>query len=224
MKKVLSLMVVFALILASVFSVSASHRIWKDIPDTSELYIDRMKEYVGVDSWADQMSYDEFCYFSDENAKEPDWVLMVCTILPEPWVYYHGALVGNRVLFTEAGGGLSPFRTGLGVYIPKTDTFIELDNDHMEEITTLCPDFVKVIEENKIGALVGDFYEDDKINILDATNIQRELAQLYLGSGSSYGFMAVRSGSQEFTIADFDRDGAVTVMDATAIQKYLTQQ
>lgn len=224
MKKLLSLIIVLTLVLTSVFSVSASHNIYRDIPDKTEyMYKYKILDYIGVELLADQMTYKEFCYYSDENSEEPDWVLMVCVILPEPWVCYHGALVGNRVLYTNAGGGLSPFNTGIGVYIPKTDKMIELDNDNLDEIIELCPEFVETIEKNKIGALMGDFYEDNEINILDATSIQRELADLHLGNGTSYGIMTIRSGSQPFTIADFDRDGEVTVMDATAIQKYVVQ-
>lgn len=84
MKKLLSLIIVLTLVLTSVFSVSASHNIYSDIPDKTEyMYKYKNLDYIGVELLADQMTYEEFCYYSDENSEEPDWVLMVCVILPE---------------------------------------------------------------------------------------------------------------------------------------------
>ncbi len=219
MKKIISIMAVISVLFVSVFSVSAFDKIYRDIPyKTDNLYFERVKEYHN-NRWEDgYYGYSEFCYYSDENNEEPDWVLMVCEILPEPWMYRHGALVGNRALYTCAGPGLAKSSTGLLVYIPKTDTFIDLVNSNVEQIIELCPDFVKVIEENEIGREMGDVNDDDSVNILDATYIQCGLVDM-----QAYPLWGVWSAPKSFSLADYDRDGEATVMDATAIQKRLAQ-
>ena len=56
----------------------------------------------------------------------------------------------------------------------------------------------------------GDADGDDMVTILDATAIQRTLAELYVSRYNE-------------TAADADRDGGVTILDATAIQRYLAE-
>ena len=58
--------------------------------------------------------------------------------------------------------------------------------------------------------LCGDADDDGEVTILDATAIQRRLAEL---PTSAYNEKA----------ADADRDGEVTILDATSIQRYLAQ-
>lgn len=220
MKKIVSLLFVFSVIFVSVFSTSALGKIYRDIPQqTDTLYLEKIKEYNELYEDDFYYSYREFCYYSNETNEEPEWVLMVCSILPEPWECRHGALVGNRALYTSAGPGLTKSDTGLLVYIPKTDTFIDLVNSNMEQIVELCPDFVKVIEENKIGRELGDVNDDDRVDILDATHIQFALAHVY-----DYPVWGVftRHGAA-FSMGDFDQDGDFTVLDATAIQMKLAQ-
>lgn len=220
MKKMISLLVAVFIVFVSVFSTSASYKIYYDIPHrTHTLYFDRLKEYHG-DYWSDSYSecYREFCYFSKENFFEPEWVLMVCDVYPEPWEYRHGALVGNRAVYTCAGPGLSKSSTGLLVYIPKTDMFIDFVNGNMEQIIELCPNFVEVIEENKIGREMGDVNDDNVVNILDATHIQCALAKK-----PSFYIWAIWSYPDVFSTADVDRDGEATILDATAIQRKLAK-
>ncbi len=57
----------------------------------------------------------------------------------------------------------------------------------------------------------GDVYGDSKINIIDATYVQRYVAQLY--TIEEYHMEA----------ADVDSDFSITVMDATIIQQYVAQ-
>lgn len=212
MKKIVSIMAVIAVLFGSVFSVSATYKIYSDIPYKEDtLYFERVKEYNYPHE--EYNSYREFCYYSDENNEEPDWVLMVCDILPEPWEYRHGALVGDRALYTCSGPGLANSSTGLLVYIPRTDTFIDLVNSNVEHIIELCPDFVQVIEENEIGRLMGDVNDDDNLDILDVTYIQCALAGMY-----EYPLWAIWSEPRIFSVADFDRDGGASILDATAIQ------
>ncbi len=59
------------------------------------------------------------------------------------------------------------------------------------------------------GKLMGDADDDDKVTVLDATRIQRVLADL--------------NKKSEFydIVGDVDQDGKVTILDATVIQRYM---
>ncbi len=217
MKKLLSIMVAIVVVFVSVFAVSASSNIYEDIPEKTEYqYFDLLKEYV--EGYEIMCDYRELCHYSDENSAEPDWVLMLCQCEVEPWMVRFGALVGNRALYNVGGAGRAPGITGFRIYIPKSDTFIDLVNGNIEEIIELCPGFVETIEENEIGLSLGDINEDSAVDILDATYIQCALACM-----KAYPILGIRSGSESFTLADYDRDGKTTVMDATAIQMKLAQ-
>ena len=220
MKKLVSILLAVVMLL-SFMSVTAfaTEKTYGEIPNKTDLmYLERFKEYNELYEDDYYYCYREFCYYSDENNEEPDWVLIDCSILPEPWECRHGALVGNRVLYTSAGPGLTKSETGLLVYIPKTDTFIDLVNSNIDEVVGACTDFIKVIEENNFGQVLGDVNDDYSLDILDATHMQFVLARM-----SDYSVWGVftRLGNDNFSMGDFDKDGEFTVMDATAIQKKL---
>lgn len=222
MKKIISILLAVVILLSFMsVTASATQNKYGYIPlKTDNMYLERFKEYNEL--YEDEFYYDyrEFCYYSGEENEEPEWVLIECCILPEPWERRHGALVGDRVLYTSAGPGLTKSDTGLLVYIPKTDTFIDLVNSNMAQITGLCPDFVKVIEENKFGQELGDVNDDYRVDILDATHMQFALAHRY-----EYPVWGVftRLSEDAFSMGDFDKDGDFTVLDATAIQMKIAQ-
>ena len=213
MKKMICILIVISVIFASVFSVSAD--VIEDFPTNTEyMYFDRLAE--DVTDWPDELIfYHEYCHYSDENSEEPDWALVACVIQPEPWGVMVGAVVGNRVLYIYGGPGQAPFYSGIAVYVPEVDEFFDLTK-RLDEIIELCPDFVETIEKEKFGSLIGDMNWDDKISILDATIIQRCIADNIRGEE----FEGVDGG---FCIADFNRDYSSDIMDATAIQRYLVQ-
>ena len=211
MKKSLSIFVIIVM-LALISVVPASAASYHQFPEVEFKYYEIMVERNISKPWF----YNELHHYSDENQEEPDWVLIVCQVMPEPWEVKYGALVGDRVLWTIAGSGLNKFDTGFAVYIPKTDTFIELCNDNVERIIELCPNFVEIIEEKEIGQLMGDVNEDNKIDVFDSTCIQRVLAEY-----NDYYNVKVWTTGYYFSIADFDRDGETTIMDATAIQRHI---
>ena len=165
--------------------------------------------------------YDEvYCHYSAETEEEPDWILIFSDVTPEPIAISYGKVVGNRVLHS-AGAGPLPFGVGYGVYVRKTDSFISLRN--LEEIIELCPDFVEAIEENEIGQAFGDVDYNDKIDVVDATYIQRYIAEIYNGYeiDRCFGIGIVGDKSYYESIGDFDRDGETTIMDATKIQRHV---
>ena len=61
--------------------------------------------------------------------------------------------------------------------------------------------------------ILGDANQDGKVDVMDATYIQRYSA---LMSGSD-----IEDGSIQFAAADVNYDGKVSVMDATIIQRYV---
>ena len=63
----------------------------------------------------------------------------------------------------------------------------------------------------KQNILIGDVNGDGKISILDATEIQKYIAQLsYLND-------------EQLAVADVNGDGKISIIDATEIQKYIAQ-
>lgn len=217
MKKLVCVFLIIAMMI-SVFAIPASARvsIYEDIPATEYKYQERVIEYIfGYDTG----SYREFCYYSDENQEEPDWVLIVCQPMPEPWEMKYGVLVNDRILWTTSGSGIPRIRSGFTVYIPKTDTFIDLFTSTVPEVIEVCPNFVEALEENEIGQKIGDVNDDTEINILDATYIQRSIAEHYWDESNYHVMVHIYEGAPD--IGDFDRDGEVTVMDATAIQRHI---
>ena len=224
MKRVLSIMMI-AVFLLLVFTMPASASVYGDVSEAEYIYYDRVIEYIH--GYKPEL-YDEFHYYIDDNSTEPDWSLIVCQVMPEPWEVKYGALVGDRVLWTRAGSGLSMIRTGFTVYIPGTDTFIDLDNSTVYDIIAQCPNFVEEIEGNEFGQLLGDVDDDSSLDILDATYIQRLLAgyEDYTQTKSKQICTEIKvwSGSYGyFEISDFDRDGDTSILDATAIQRRLAK-
>ena len=69
--------------------------------------------------------------------------------------------------------------------------------------------FEMVKEEPKM--LIGDVNGDGNINIMDATEIQRHIAQLST------------IPEDRLSCADANKDGQVNIMDATQIQRFIAQ-
>lgn len=75
--------------------------------------------------------------------------------------------------------------------------------------------------QRQVDRLLGDADRDEEVTILDATRIQRWLAELCNIDGSEY-IDTIISDSERKTI-DADEDGDVTIMDATAIQRHIAE-
>lgn len=166
--------------------------------------------------------YDEIYYhYSDESDTEPDWTLIYAPIHPAPVEFAYGNLVGNRVL-SVVGGGCEAFSEGYGVYVTETDSFINLRD--LNKVVELCPGFVEAIEENEIGQAFGDVDNNGKINVMDATHIQRHIAEMHNDYRiERYFQIHINGGEYYLSMGDYDRDGYTTVMDATAIQRHIAE-
>jgi len=169
-----------------------------------------MYEYV-------KFFYNEVYYHYVSESEEPDWVLILCPVDNAPSGLQYGTVVGNRVLYIYGGGCLG-FVDGYGVYIRETDSCIALRQSSLDQIIELCPDFVEAIEENEIGRVFGDVDENGKIDVFDATALQRYVAEY--DDLSNY-IIEINGGSYSEYMGDFDRDGEQTILDATAIQRHI---
>ena len=78
------------------------------------------------------------------------------------------------------------------------------------EPTTIQPTTVQPTTE-PLGAQLGDINKDGNINIIDATEIQKHVAQLST------------LNDEQIKLADFNGDGVVSVIDSTSIQKIIAQ-
>ena len=186
-------------------------------------------EFVGknpylydYDNYLEDGGYDEiYYYYENVTDEEPAWTLIYGEALCDMWVKKFGTNVGDRVLWTE---GRNNYSLSLHyVYVAELDEIIPLEQSQVDRITEYCRDFVKVIEENEYGQLVGDINESGDLDIIDATYIQRYLAGLNETTDAyllDY-FMFVYGSSVD--ISDFDRDGETTIFDATAIQMKLAK-
>ena len=207
-------------ILMSVLVMSANSA-EKEFDASKFKYFEKIMELYGENYRFDiEYTYNELYYhYSDENQEEPDWALIFCEVRSQPVQRRYGTVVGNRVL-AIVGGGCVRLDYGYGVYIKETDSIVSLTQDSLNQIIELCPDFVKAIEENNIGQSFGDMNNDGIVDVVDATYIQRYLADHY--DYYQYIYNDVTIGAKSgVMISDFDRDGETTILDATKIQRHI---
>lgn len=151
-------------------------------------------------------------YYSAENTSStPDYVLVrayenifaECTITTN---------FGDYVLYSP-DLKYPGEEFGYHIYIPEKNevyTLMEAWNKNINGIE-------KVFTEARIGQLVGDVNYDKKVNIRDATLIQKHLA----GLDDAYKFAV--DPYYIYLVPDYNRDGKLNVRDATAIQKYVAK-
>ena len=227
MKRVVSLIITF-LIVSSFLSVSASAYVPEWIADKGYLYADRFfknwsKE--GIDDALEAHAYIEYkeLYYHRDETDTIDWVLVRgCANMTPPVPSEVHSKFGRYYL---VNGDLEyTFLGGIGIYDVKKDQFFDISNDPFWGTSLNYVDyreydgFIEALEsvdwssEDVYFARVGDLDIDNEVTILDATLLQRWLAELAYPPITTVGPEAR---------ADFDDDGDITVLDATAIQAYL---
>ena len=235
MKKVISILMIMVL-LVSMLAVATTAN---TVDDSQNKYIEDFIQYYGeyyrnaIYYEATTGNYKELYYhYSDENSEEPDWTLIYAVIdLNMHWEYY-GVIVGNRAIYDQELAGHSYSRHY--VYITELDEVIPLNNSRLDEILEHCPELTETLDELNYGQLIGDINDDYKINIIDATYIQRKLAgyQDTVSVRVCPTFRRVEIGvdmritvghHQHEYVGDFNRDGETTILDATAIQRKLAK-
>lgn len=90
-----------------------------------------------------------------------------------------------------------------------TASFDEATKDEAELVISTEPKVAKYSVNGTAIGYIGDTNVDDKINVKDATVIQKYLAKL------------ISLGEQAKHLADADDNGKLNVRDATTIQKYI---
>lgn len=179
--------------------------------------------------------YKELYYHYNEDGNI-DWVLVYANSGHMEPAALSGYTIGNVAI--TCGSIASPFICNYGLYDVELNKFIDLcaiREDYSKydglidalsgqtglnkySLQDVDADCTQTARENT--RIVGDANNDGKINILDATDIQRILAQLstYVFDYNYYG--------PEVTIDffhDYDMDGSMTILDATAIQRKLAK-
>lgn len=124
-----------------------------------------------------------------------------------------GGVVGGRYIITPQL--YSPFRLGYVLYDIENDKFVPF----CDEMLADYPFIEEYMEEFKIGVPFGDADGDRILSVMDATYIQRVLAQLddFKRHEELYGDLPTDYRS------DFNLDGTVDIFDATGIQQKLAK-
>ena len=146
--------------------------------------------------------YEELYYHTDKG--KIDWVLVSAYLynidVADAESKY---LVGGMYLFNGVTG-MKPFGCAYGVYDVKRGEFFGIEE--LTERYDEYDDLMDVLNELKIGVYVGDVNLDGKVNVVDATMIQRKLAGLEVFT------------YEQSVIADVNNDNGVNIDDATAVQ------
>ncbi|MGN1051287.1 MAG: alpha-amylase family glycosyl hydrolase, partial [Acutalibacteraceae bacterium] len=105
----------------------------------------------------------------------------------------------GKVIFSNAGSSQYPSQTA-------KDGGLLVENESM--ILTTGNKWQTLYNYTTVP--LGDFDQNEKIEIADVTAIQKHMAK-----------MAVKSSDRELTAGDVNGDGVISIKDGTAIQKYL---
>ena len=221
MKKIVStILAVLVITGICVFPANAEEPLFKD-----EFY-----EYA---SWKleppydDVLSYQELAYHDDESGALK-WVL----VQGETW-YSHPTIcyevVGDRVF--RGNNYYVPFDLSYGVYLAEEKTFmdiIRIRNQYRYEgaYSELYPEILEDLEKLNLGEKIGDLNGDGILNISDATQIQRCLAE-YTAFPETDGVEAAgytTSGQTSVAyLTDVNHDGKRSIRDVTEIQRILAE-
>ena len=140
------------------------------------------------------------------------WVILKANVgWPPPWEVKCGGVVADRFIYSI--GGFDVFMSGYALYDAEKDDFFSLES--VKEVD--YPGLREALRELQLGNPLGDADLDGRVTILDATRIQRFLADLdYLEEIGNVSY-----GQCKSPYADMDGSGDVSILDATAIQRTL---
>lgn len=119
---------------------------------------------------------------------------------------------GNYVL--RQSNSYSPYSFGYFIYLSETDNYLTLK----EAIELEVPAVEEVFTIYGLGELIGDVDGDRTLSVLDATKIQRCLAQFEQFNENDE-VVGNNSNETSVYISDFNRDGKRNIFDATEIQR-----
>lgn len=234
MKKVLTLILVFTLLLSmiplSALAVSAQtssvdDHLYvtlveppEDDPDTVNLY-EKLNTYLSGKGYSGGCDPDWFkvLYRHVDSAEETDWVLLSAFVdYPAPW--YGMGIIGNRVIVS---GTYPFFKFGMALYDAKEDTFYDL---YQMTDYSQYNGLAEALDLYGNGKLLGDIDGDDSISVLDVTMLQRCEAKMDEYPESDWindSDLVDSSFKPIHYYSDFNRDGERSILDVTCMQRYL---
>ena len=214
MKKILCMLMVFALCATATLTASAE-TVQSPQNDYQPIFEKYLREEVGY--MHDFYEYEElYRYYSeDSTSDEPDYVLIegICGYEPMPVTVFINDYAVN------VGNYYTPFKTPYYVIVPSEGTIYNIEEMYEAGIENL--DYI--FTDYELGELMGDMDDDEKITIKDATYLQKCLAGMEGFTDNTH----FKSPSFEFpsyyygSLSDFNFDDVVNVKDVTAIQKYI---
>ena len=118
-----------------------------------------------------------------------------------------------------AKNGKHMFFLNSGAYLirstdPECETAFDFDTEVVEDMTLYAK--WKLNEEEGTFPL-GDVDGDGKVDIFDASSIQKSIA----GTSGYPDYSKMDKSDPRFKVADVDKDGKVDIFDASLIQKYI---
>lgn len=161
--------------------------------------------------------YDELYYHTLDG--ETDWALVQGETffkLPEGSTYQ---VAGDRVFRTV--GICQPFGSSYAVYFPALDRFYPLSG------ALVAPGLPKALDRLNLGEKIGDVNGDGKLNVSDASQLQRCLAEYcdYPAADgvSTDGWQLNGQGESVAYLSDVNRDKVRDINDVTALQRKLAE-
>lgn len=124
-----------------------------------------------------------------------------------------GGVIGDRFIITPQI--YSPFRLGYALYDLEKDEFTPFSEITLDDYPFLS----EYMEKYSIGTPFGDADCDRVLSVMDATYIQRVVAQLE--TFKSFDDISYYNHGALTYISDFNRDGSRDILDATGIQMKL---
>ncbi len=222
MKRFVSLL--FAVML--MLSASIMCRAETGTTPTQSQIQEKFTQWANTTYYGGELSPDDYAGYMDikdiyphtAEDKSVDWVLLHVKSWPSP-AFTYSMRIGDRIISGEG----RVFKTGYGIFDVEQDSFFDLYE--LTEKADNYPGLLTLLDQLKIGRPIGDADNDQTLTVLDATKIQRLLADLEPSwlYNESYILTAEFSldNPPRYLYLDRDGDGAVNILDATAIQRHL---
>lgn len=167
-------------------------------------------------------------YYFAELKKTDSWTLIrggmrdLNQLAKTPDLHY--ATVGNKLVWSNKNS--EPFKSGYGVYDAKSGAFYDLTDAWGRDFSGLRDAWNAMPgdegDPRECGAqLIGDADSDNEVTILDATRIQRYVAELDDDPFTQTLKNDYYFGYPLYKCTDYDRDGDFTIMDATKVQRHI---
>ena len=221
MKKLISIIMVLCL-LVSAFAVPVYAETTHEFQKYEQELIAYLEENGGYVESFDygyhySVKYEHSVFNEESEAYEPDWALIEAHLFR-----YDAAGYGIFDDYVVSCGQGYPYDLGYYFYDIKQDKFYMFHEAWEKGLV----DIEELYNENVIPiSLLGDADCDGKLDIIDATLIQRCIAgldELEVCYGLEYSLCEYGPDIEHY--ADMNCDGKIDILDVTAIQHKLTEK